>query len=319
MVGAGGGAWKWGVSSLFPPLLWPPPSQSREPSLASGVPHWSRLPVLPALLVCISPSQGGLPAPQHCIWAACMPYTTACGNVGSFNPLSEAREQNNNSFLNSLVHVSISYLMRDGCAISPKYFNRSFHEHSIFFSLGPTYESSQARGWIRTAAASRCHSHSNTASEPHVCPTPQLVAMLDPLTHRVRPGIKPPFSRILVGFVTCGNSSMSTMFNQMSKSNGKISGILINLGREELRARWQFWLLNNIFPFIKSCMCSMRNMWETQKGKRKIKNSSIISPVKNDTGNAHTHNMYTFNQNSRLCVFFVITSFHVSIPYFSKW
>ena len=37
------------------------------------------------------------------------------------------------------------------------------------------YESSQARGQIGAAAASLCRSHSNT-SEPHLWPTPQLMA-----------------------------------------------------------------------------------------------------------------------------------------------
>ena len=40
--------------------------------------------------------------------------------------------------------------------------------------------SPQARGRIRTIAASLCHSHSNTASELHLQPTAQLTATLDP-------------------------------------------------------------------------------------------------------------------------------------------
>ena len=39
---------------------------------------------------------------------------------------------------------------------------------------------SQARGWIGAAAASLCHSHSSAISEPHLQPTSQLVALLDP-------------------------------------------------------------------------------------------------------------------------------------------
>ena len=42
------------------------------------------------------------------------------------------------------------------------------------------YGGSQARGGIGTVAASLCHSHSNAKSEPHLSPTPQLMAMLDP-------------------------------------------------------------------------------------------------------------------------------------------
>ena len=42
------------------------------------------------------------------------------------------------------------------------------------------YQSSWASGQIRAAAAGLHHSHSNYASKPHLQPTPQLVAMLDP-------------------------------------------------------------------------------------------------------------------------------------------
>ena len=42
------------------------------------------------------------------------------------------------------------------------------------------YGSSQARGRIGAAAASLPHSHINVGSEPHLCPTPQLMAVLDP-------------------------------------------------------------------------------------------------------------------------------------------
>ena len=42
------------------------------------------------------------------------------------------------------------------------------------------YGSSWATGWIGAAVASPHHSHSNTKSEPHLRPTPQLVAMPDP-------------------------------------------------------------------------------------------------------------------------------------------
>ena len=42
------------------------------------------------------------------------------------------------------------------------------------------YGSSQARGQIRAAAASLCHSHSNSRSQPHLQSTPKLMAMLVP-------------------------------------------------------------------------------------------------------------------------------------------
>ena len=42
------------------------------------------------------------------------------------------------------------------------------------------YGSSQARGRIRVIAANLHHSHSNARSQPHLLPTPQLMAMPDP-------------------------------------------------------------------------------------------------------------------------------------------
>ena len=42
------------------------------------------------------------------------------------------------------------------------------------------YGSSQARGRIGATAAGLCHSYSNMISKPHLRPTPQLTAMLDP-------------------------------------------------------------------------------------------------------------------------------------------
>ena len=48
----------------------------------------------------------------------------------------------------------------------------------LLFRPAPSaYGSSQARSWIRATAAGLCHSHSNTGSEPHLWPTPQLMAM----------------------------------------------------------------------------------------------------------------------------------------------
>ena len=58
--------------------------------------------------------------------------------------------------------------------------------YNVFFFLMfstaalAAYGCSQAWGPIRATAASLHQSHSNTGSEPHVQPTPQLTAMLDP-------------------------------------------------------------------------------------------------------------------------------------------
>ena len=49
------------------------------------------------------------------------------------------------------------------------------------FTVTPTaYGSSQARGRLRTAAASLHHSHCNMESEPRLRPIPQLTATPDP-------------------------------------------------------------------------------------------------------------------------------------------
>ena len=51
---------------------------------------------------------------------------------------------------------------------------------SFVFRVTPAaYGSSQARGWIRAAAASLYHSHSNMESEPCLRPIPRLTAMPD--------------------------------------------------------------------------------------------------------------------------------------------
>ena len=56
----------------------------------------------------------------------------------------------------------------------------------FFFFFGPlratpsAYGGSQAKRRIRAAAAALGHSHSNDRSEPHLRPTPQLMAMPDP-------------------------------------------------------------------------------------------------------------------------------------------
>ena len=47
-----------------------------------------------------------------------------------------------------------------------------------FFRETPVYGGSQARG--RIGATTVGHRHSNAGSEPHLQPTPQLIATLDP-------------------------------------------------------------------------------------------------------------------------------------------
>ena len=77
----------------------------------------------------------------------------------------------------------------------------SFSFLLFFYRATPSaYGSSQARGWIGAAAAGLCHSHNNTRSELHLWPVLQLVAMPDPLTNWMKPGIEPKFSWVLVRF-----------------------------------------------------------------------------------------------------------------------
>ena len=55
----------------------------------------------------------------------------------------------------------------------------------LFRAIPKAYGSSQARGPIGATTAGLHHSHSNMGSKPHLQPTPQLTAMLDPwLTER---------------------------------------------------------------------------------------------------------------------------------------
>ena len=73
----------------------------------------------------------------------------------------------------------------------------------LFFKAAPTaYGGSQAKGRIGATAPSLCHSHSSAGSHPHLLSTPQLMAVLDLLTHWERSGIKPVSWWILVRFIS---------------------------------------------------------------------------------------------------------------------
>ena len=50
----------------------------------------------------------------------------------------------------------------------------------LFRAIPAAYGGSQARGLIGATAAGLRHSPSNAGSEPHLRPTPQLMAILDP-------------------------------------------------------------------------------------------------------------------------------------------
>ena len=49
----------------------------------------------------------------------------------------------------------------------------------LFRAIPVAYGSSQVRGQIEAVATSLCHSHSNTGSQLHLQPTPQLKEKLD--------------------------------------------------------------------------------------------------------------------------------------------
>ena len=56
----------------------------------------------------------------------------------------------------------------------------SFFFPPLFRAATGAYGSSQDRGQIGATAASLRHSHSNPGPEPHLRPTPQLIATPDP-------------------------------------------------------------------------------------------------------------------------------------------
>ena len=74
----------------------------------------------------------------------------------------------------------------------------------LFFLMAApmAYGSSQAMRQTGAAPAGLLHNHSKARSKPCLWPTPQLIAILDLLTHWVRPGNEPVSSWILVCFVT---------------------------------------------------------------------------------------------------------------------
>ena len=91
------------------------------------------------------------------------------------------------------------YIIPDEVSVESFFFS-FFIVFCLFRATSMAYGGSQARGLIRAAATGLHHSHSHTRFELSLRPTPQLMAALDPLP-RVRPGIEPASSWILVGFV----------------------------------------------------------------------------------------------------------------------
>jgi len=62
----------------------------------------------------------------------------------------------------------------------------------VLFRAAPAvYGSSQARSRIRAAAPGLYHNYSNARSKPHLPPTPQLMAMMDPEPTERGQGLNP--------------------------------------------------------------------------------------------------------------------------------
>ena len=70
--------------------------------------------------------------------------------------------------------------------------SKKFSKTFFLRAASAAYGGSQARGWMRAAASSLCHSHSNAGSEPRLRPTPQLMATTpDPQPTEQRQGLNP--------------------------------------------------------------------------------------------------------------------------------
>ena len=81
----------------------------------------------------------------------------------------------------------------------------------LFRATPMAYRGFQAKDPIRAVADGLCHSHSNTRSEPHLWPTPQLMATLDPQPTEWGQGSNlQPHASWLYSFPLCheGNSQM---------------------------------------------------------------------------------------------------------------
>ena len=92
--------------------------------------------------------------------------THGSGKHQILNPLSKARDQTS-------VLMDTSRPCYHWAATVTLFF-------FLFKAASIAYGIFQARGWIRSAAAGLYYSHSNTRSESHLWPTPQLMAISDP-------------------------------------------------------------------------------------------------------------------------------------------
>ena len=75
---------------------------------------------------------------------------------------------------------SNSKILRNVQMLEVKHFFVLLFVFCLFRATSAAYGVSQARGLIGAAADGLRHNHSNTRSKPHLRPTPQLIARLDP-------------------------------------------------------------------------------------------------------------------------------------------
>ena len=182
-----------------------------------------------------------MPQPQQSmIRAMSATYTTAHGNAGSSTHWAKPGIEPATSWFlvqfistvprRELLRLFLLYLLYRcqpsiiGWRLSPPvpspllYPPQAFPPVNYFFFLFTaalsTYGSSQARGQNRAAAASLHHSHDNTRSELHLCPTPMLAATLDAEPTVPGQGWNPHSHRDNIGFSPLsrsGNASPSKL------------------------------------------------------------------------------------------------------------
>ena len=135
----------------------------------------------------LSYSRWPTPQPQQCwIRAVTATYTAAHSHTGSFNPLSEARDPtciliDPSWFFTAEPWWELLwfYFFPHFLLFFKKDLLPSFLPFLLFRAAPAAYGSSQARGWIRAAAASLHHSHSDARAQLSRWPTPQLRATPD--------------------------------------------------------------------------------------------------------------------------------------------
>ena len=112
------------------------------------------------------------------IFSSPLPQTTS--RQFSIHPF-----RNSSSFQCIGIYILFTYLCTF-MAHNSHTINLNIFIYCLFFrATSMAYGGSQARGWIRAAAAGLCHSHSNVESEARLWPKTKLTAMLPPyLTER---------------------------------------------------------------------------------------------------------------------------------------